>query len=673
MSLCETRIEYNGVTLRGVLTEDISFDPVYDGTGTDLIGLHTKITCTAYVHSVFPVTHGVNAVWQTGASRWPDAIRLLFRQLSFPRRHFHMTINGATLFDILPVAVEAPTPILEDGEIVVIPVDGSPPITKPITIDTGKSSPCNPTTPRTTTLDYDIAHGPKCNYQILGIKGGTTARARFTFEFTTPLCENPEKIQDFLHLRWWIADDVDGKTWQTTRTYQGTFRVKGMNVDSHALARQITLPPIQPGFRRSRINWSESPDHLTLNFTITDVEQYAQAPAPATHWEGTYSISVPQGDITSEAELRFRLWSDNRTDKTFLFQLAQYIIDAKLHYHDITRDEKGAPNMLVMAQVWEERLEANEISCYVKIKHMGSKDGDAIVSHFIQNVQPIGNKFELGRPLPESVSDFDLNPRKRKYDPYQVYTAPGGLPTAGLAGIFVCALQTPCCPQTLSNKPVQEQQDITYEEGPYLGDTRPPAEPSEDADSDRRRYSDSHREYPYLWYRMTNHYHRDSGWRAFPIGRQCTATSTNTVAFSQLHCAVAIREIRLEAARMNKTPEVPDFRDSWVDDQTGIRYVLKDVVYEPMPPQLTADAKHEIREVYARYFYYMSRPPTAAEAWLAGRVPYIAAGSKPLPDEPADEPGNLVAPSAFSNPTILFGREAPNPLLLNQPDQGGNT
>jgi hypothetical protein len=659
MSYCSTNIEYNGVVLTGVLTESISYDPVYDQTGCDLIGMRTQVVVTAYAHdrTHVPTVHGVNAPWATGASQWPPALTALFRRLSMPRRRFRMLVNNWVMFDILPTAVEGRIVVKEgdsEGGVLVL-VPGQEPIFVPWEPDENSTVACN-NTPTGQGLNQDIAHGPKCSYQVIGIQGGHTAKCRFTFEFTTPLCENPSLIRDFLHLRYWIVDDIDCTAWLTTRTYQGTFRVKGMQVDAHALARQITLPPIQPGFRRTRINWSESPDHLTLNFSIVDVEQKSMAPSPATHWEGSYSVSVPQGDITAESELRFRLWGDVTLDKTMLFKLGQHILNVKLNYLEML---KFGGSFLVLAQIWEEKLEANEISIYVKIRHMGNKENGKIVARFLHNMQPIGDKFNLGKDLDPSVTDWDPNPDRSPYDPLRVTTPPGGLPTAGLGGIFICALQTPCCPQTLSQN-IQTDKEVPESDLPTLEqDERPPAIIQDEYDTQPVRYSDSHMESAYLWYRMTSHYHKDTGWRAFPIGKQCTATATNTVSFSRIHCPVAIREIRVEACRMNKSPELPDFRDSWTDSETGIIYVLKDVVFEPSPPQLSADARHEIREMYARYFYYMSRPPLATEDWLAGRLPYVEAGTEPLLATPDGKPGTLVPTEAFQDPATIFGREAP--------------
>jgi len=435
--------------------------------------------------------------------------------------------------------------------------------------------------------------------------------------------------------------------------YRGEFRVRGMSVNSHKLARLITLPPIQPGFRRDKIMWAESPDHLTLQFTIVDVEQYAHAPAPATHWHGSFSISLPQGEITAITELRFTLIGDRNTDKTTLFELAQSIIDKKLHFTELFPGEKGKPSAIVLAQVWEEKLEANEISCFIKLRYIGD---DKTHKFFNWNLTALGPKFELGQPLDATVSQFPNSPWPVTYFEDVSYYPRGG-PTAGLAGIFICALQTACCPQELTkpgNQPLEEEET-------EFGDAEPPVtkyQEYEYQENDFIRYNEKHRDAPYLWYRMTNHYHRDSGWRGFPLGKQCERASDEQnqgrFAMAQLHCPICIREIRIEACRMNKWPDMPDQRDSWVD-QNDIRYTLKESSLDPCPVQLTADGKHELREVYASYFYYMSRPPTLDDmyGYQVGTPAYIESGTGPR----SNIVDSAYIPSdAFKDPPQILGR-----------------
>jgi len=407
------------------------------------------------------------------------------------------------------------------------------------------------------------------------------------------------------------------------------------------------------------VEFSESADHLELNFTIVDKEEYHLAPSPATDWEGSYSVSMPTGDLTAQAELRFRLWGDNTLDRRTLFVLAQRIIDAKLHYEEMLRE---GTNIIVMAQIWEEDLKNNEINCYVKIAHFGTQDRQL----FDQNVQPTGDFFELGKPLDKKVSEFEQNPASREYAIDESYYPPDG-PTASLAGIFKCSLQTACCPQKLNRKLDEPEEEETEEE-----DGDPAEEPSGDTDyiilpnkTINTRYNKEHHKYPYLWYRMTSRYHRDTGWRGFPLGQQCeysqSVNSAQRFSFAQMHCGVCVREVRIEACRMNQWPSLPDQRDSWTDEN-GIKYVLKESVVDPCPPKLTADGKHELREVYASYFYYMSRPPLTAEEYLVGQPAYLEHGTRPTDSV---EDSAYVPASSFKDPLEILANKAPQGSILD--------
>jgi hypothetical protein len=633
MTICDTEIRYNGIRLRGVLTKEISYEPVYDKTNTDIIGIRNVISCEAYIHEASlggnaPI-HGIDATQETGIPTFARALDEVLTKLSMPRREFLMTIGTDTLFHIFPNDTE--------------PGD------------------CNTTPDEENNWrnlkNLDVSHGPKCTHRVLKVIGTRTAKCMFTFEFTTPSCEDSSKIDDWLNLRYSIADDVDCKTWLTTRTYRGTFRVRGTNVDSHAIARLITLPPVQYGFRRDKVMWAESPDHLELDFTIIDVEQYAQAPSPATHWQGTFSISLPQAEITAIAELRFRLWSDRTVDKRILFQLAEQIIDKKLHFREQFIDADN-PAVIVLAMVWEENLSDNEINCYIKVQYVGDGDKHA----FDMNFTALGPKFELGAPLDPKVSNFFGNPERRLYREDQSYFPSGG-PTAGLAGIFVCALQTACCVQTL-NKPLidpsETENEETEQEEPEEQENATEYVEYEYKKNDYIRYNDLHRKNPYLWYKMTSLYHRDTGWRGFPLGKQCeyNSTTTDRFAFAQIHCPICIREVRIDACRMNKWPDMPDQRDSWTDD-AGIRYVLKESQIDPCPPQLTADGKHELREIHARYYYYMSRPPSGESdaEYLVGRPAYIKDDS--YANQYATDYEYIPA-DAFNDPQTIIGKKPLN-------------
>jgi len=608
---CETNIIYNDIPLQDVLTESIDNQIVRDSTGTDPIGIRTTITVVAMAHVSYPVVHGIRVEWKSSKSISPG-LRVIIDKLMVPRKTFVMSIGGQNLYYIMPSGTEP--------------------------------GYCNPNPIANDYWKMDIENGPWSSIQVLAVRGKTTAKCRFTFTFVTPICGNPQNLNDVLNLRYWIADDIDCSTWLTTRRYQGVFRVRSRNgvINPHMLARQITLPPIQTGFRRASIQWSESPNPLEFGFSIVDVEQWAQAPSPATDWDGTYSITIPQGEVCAEAELTFRLRGDKFVDKRHLFKLAQRIIDCKLHYQEIIKKGPDATNCLLMNQIWHEDLKANEIGVTLRIKYVGS---EWINQNLPERDTKLGPSFDLGLPLSSEVSNYEDNPRKKLYDKEISTYPPGGLPTATIYGLFVCALQTDCCPQTLSQIQIKQGAPVSFQSEFYA-----PQEGTRTAQlgTQKTRLTEDHIRAPYLWYKITNRYYEDTGWRGFPKGKQCESSSNDaTLAFSHLHCPVSMREVTISACRVDEWPSLPK-KVHWKDRVTDINFVLRHAKTNPSAVQLTADGKHEMREVSAVYWYYMSRPFKDNEAMLVGTPPFLS-------DPALINNASIIESSTFNEAELMLG------------------
>lgn len=621
---CGTTITYNGITINDVLTHIVNNDVVRDSTGVDPVGIRTTIECEAVLHTT-DAPHGLNVSWSVPGEGLAAGIAEMVRRLSLPRRRFVMQNGNDTWYDIVPSEKEPGT--------------------------------CNPTQMfPNDVLRNDIEFGPSCNVSVVSVSGTRSARCKFRFVFTTAICGNASDISNVLNLRYWTADDIDCRSFLTTRVWNGVFRVKRKGsgapaVNPHILARTLTLPPIQRGFRRERIAWSESPNGLEFHFSITDKEQWAQAPSPATHWEGTFSMSVPTGDILCESELTFRLWGDKNTDKRELFRLAQRIVDAKLEF------KKYLPSgdIIVISQVWQEKLEANEVTCHMRVRNTGP-------DRFYTNLAPTGSLFNLGLPLPEEVGD------PQPYDKEVAY-APN-LPTATLAGLFVCSLQTPCCAHDINERQLTPTTStVTYPQTQVVRvEYKPPTK--DDVLSDQvpknitghpsvaQLYSTEHNDRSYQWYRITSRYVGDTGWRGFAKGSQCTDNSSDTMAFAQIHCPISCRKIVIHACRADKWPDVPKLIH-W-KDKNGVKYVLKDWEYEPNPVTITADGRHRLHEIYMTLYYYMSRKPNVAtdsaslESFAVGCIPYINKGALSISEEGADP--TQVRQNSFVDPKNILNQ-----------------
>jgi hypothetical protein len=413
-----------------------------------------------------------------------------------------------------------------------------------------------------------------------------------------------------------MADQVDCKTWLTTRTYEGIFRVRARDtfIDPFALARNITLPPLAEGFRRESIRWAESPNGLEMSFVVIDQERYAQAPGPATHWEGTYSISFPAGDITAETELSFRLWADRNLDKRILTTLAQSILDKKLHWQKVIQiAQDNSVQGIVLTQRWEENLAENEIAVTARIRHVNP---DNINGQFTADNFK-GPIFEFGNDLPHGVSQFaGFNRSYNKTDAY----VPPKVPTAGLPPILVAALQNPCCPLEM---PKKKQRDAFPEELTIVDQGELTEEERERAIAEltrEDRQSLAHAYNCYTWCKQQSSYITKTGYRGLPLAK----SSSPSKAIVKMHADSMMREVRIDACRIDAWPALPDLRHSFKEYNSGFDYILISSQIDPCTPRVTADGIHELRQVYARFIYDLTGcPDPFAHPFEVGMLPYL--------------------------------------------------
>jgi len=634
MSLCQTDVTYNGIVIRNVLTESVDMSPTYDSTNVDPIGVHTTVVFTGELHTsdVDPGTQGCRVNWSKAdgvglATGLHDTIR----QFLQPRHNFEMTINDEVLFSISPDATAT---------------CGEP---------SGKRDSDGGMTTLGAIESYDISHGPRTKCQILAIKGTRSAKCRFTVEFVTLMrCgTDPVGIGDILNMRWVVADDIDCKNWLTRRMYQGRirFRSRALAINPHVLARNFAFPPILRGFKRESISYHEDSNALELTFSIIDQETWAAAPAPATSWEGTYTMTFPQYGVACEQELNLLLRADKTISKKHLVTLAMYILEAKVHWEWLRTNAPGT--IFLQSSTLQENLAENEIRFNARVISIDANAWVANVKQFK------GGVFEFGNPLSPNVSHWTrgiVNPRDRSYDK-ELVVVPASLSAA--ASILLSILQNPCCPKNLSQPPL----GTTGPDIPVYP-TTPVADSTVVEQYTSARYSTSHHKAAYSFYKMSSSMTSDTGWRGFPLGTQCTTVSDQpSVAFAHIHCPVQIRKVTIHATRINAWPELIK-PIHWKDPNTDIKHVLKQYTIDPSPVHLSADGRDAMHEVVATYWYYLDRPykVESLNKIPVGRLPYVTKESLVLgaytnaggPGDRPDPDGSAIDQQFFLDPADLL-------------------
>lgn len=434
-----TQITYNNITIQDPLTHVVDQQPIYDTAGdVDQIYVKTTVTVQFTFHTISSAGLGYNV-----GSDLAGGVAAALKALTTHRRRFTMSIGGTTLFDIRPGETETD----------VVVVGGS---------------------------EFDLNNGPKPSLKIEEITGIKVARGTFTVEFATPSCGTPSDGP--INLRWWTTDDVDAN-WYTTRTIAGRLRVASHNNSPHSF-RHLMFPPLQKGFKRESMSFTEDPNGLELDFSIKDVEKYRAAPSPSTTWRGNHRmISQVPGATTVESEVSVELEGSHDVPQTTLVQLAIKIIDSKLQLEEQGVGSTGKANAMILYYAIDASLDENRVEAICRIKHTGSgKDAFEFL--------PQAGKV-LGQPLPADIAIGV------QYDPLVSRLLPG--PTAPLTTIIESILQTPCNPAALPNagdvKPTGTQSDetddstkITTAIGTLAPTNKGPA------------YADEHQESPYTTY-----------------------------------------------------------------------------------------------------------------------------------------------------------------------------
>lgn len=537
---------YNGVVLNDVLTESIESTPEPDPSGADTLYVRLRFSLLATVIAGQGSTaHGVAA----GAT-FVSSLRNALELLSVPKRRFRFDHAGEVFVDILPGAV---------------PPGGGPTATK--------------------LSNMDVHHGPKPSVTVLGIPGTVSCRVRFVVECCVPSCTDSATGNGVLNLRFWIHEDVDLRTWTVRRKYSGRLRLAHANLNPHAF-RNLCMPPVQPGFQPVDAEFAGSEDNLTLDFSITFQQLWAQAPAPATDWDGTHTVSSPMaGGAVGESELNLSLAAPTDVPQTQLLSLAAKILQAKLHFEDMTKDG----SVFLLYSAFSASLKDNKIQANARIRHTGSQS--------LANI----TKTDFGVPL--------------RLQGYNRNKATIGRYTATTAGLFIAALQSPCNPfrmpqtrDTTADKPtsVVNEETTTVSDGQLT--------------SYGQNYSTSHQINAYLSYKESNYYDFDEGRISLPISAtSVTGSSKPTSLLINLYPAQAVRVIKIQASRLNAWPELPAQQD--FVDHNGIGHALIATKPTPHAVQLSGDGIKTLHTVDYELTYALSRRPKPTESLSAGRIP----------------------------------------------------
>lgn len=550
-----TYVEFGQVKLYRCITKEFRQEQVYDASRTDL--LYSK-----YVIRVSGFLHG-HADWSylmqyPPSSQGATSAHKGVRYQLLPRQRFRMVVGavgndipGSVIMDVSPAPAN------------MTPPPGS--ASKPANIN---------------LYNLDLRNGPKCNEFIVSrVTGDESFAVDAEFEIYKLECNAdgtcPYNTYGVLSNRWAVHESYNVNV-QTTRTYTGTTVLASANINAMQL-RWIVAPPLQPLFRRDRMEFNISTDGLTLDWTIVDQEIAYSAPYPATKWSYTHTESA-NGAQMGVSTINVTLEGRSDVNKGELTELAIYIITQKMFNKlpnqlaqldktyivesiDFT-DHGGDVNVIVASARVRKQLDAAngmfaaiaQFGLPIKAEHLpapnnGGNGGLGSSNVLDQNGNVTGTRETGGGLL---------------YDPSLSWGGYGGqIPTvegpAKIVGIFACFLQNPC---DNNHKLVQPSQTIpSYNSSQQSDNPRVPYTATVGtavATTSDGLYSASMLAASYQHWQVDNVYKRRSMTAAMPIAGTPATSYSATTSFISLAPAQQIRILRVHGERVGDWPEFFD-------------------------------------------------------------------------------------------------------------------
>lgn len=642
-------VEY--VSFSNVLTDSIESRPLRDMTKTDQIGTSVTIKFKAIASSyaidsvpadpanrwLYPRT-GVNTlgtsefgsltdetdittkVW--GANTNLGDLERLLRICSSIRGRFIYKIGNTVLYDIHPrMGASGLSPYGFGGD---------------------------------PTVGIAVNQTPELEVSVDKIIGKNTAHVSVVARFDYIRCTDEEESRWFTQkytanvksLRWYYADNIDTKTWMTTRNYRGRLELYDRDVPAQSL-RYLVFPPIALGFRRDNINLQESEDGMSLDFEVVDKEVFATPPAPLSHWEGQTSITFPKLLIgKANVQCALSAHAPRHVPKIKLADWAMRIIDAKIHWLNSVSYSKS---------VFTERFDVtdnfsdNRIDMDVRLSFIlpvTEKQGSQGTFNGVKNtIDAIVNNdltYDQDRVLAIGTPDEgwdDYNQSKgpghskgiQNYSPLRYkYSYPH---KSSLRGIVYCALQNPC--STALNTPAwftppDKDPPKPGDKSPSPGSEGPTgsgngSDPEEGdwtlpLEKDGQPANGS----PYTQYEIQTIMSTDMGIKTFsPMNNIKTLMGEN--ASRIIHQSNAPTEtvtLILDAKRLNKWPNGPN-ELSFQDPRTGIYYICQSVdtiASTAVQDALRSTVEYSLKAVVK---YQLSRHHKHTEDKLVFTPPFI--------------------------------------------------
>jgi len=556
------------VRIHNVMIESIVQEPIMDASKANPMALKTTLSAHGIIYAsnkVEPADHerlGIRVVGDTLNSQGSGWASRLLASLSEPQGHFQMRINSTTVLEAAGKKIMRTTSVNRPS--------------------------------------MDIDNGPKPSPRLLHFVNDKSARIQFNIEFVRPLdcgAGGGRTSPDILSLKMWQAETLDER-WFTTRRYRGRLRVASPDVGVHSF-KEWFIPPLTFGFKRYNYSAEESEDGLTLDFTFEDRQVAVYPPLPALKWTASHKIVFPQPhSALAESTVNVRVEGNPQESKSRLASLAYQILEMRLHLTRIFLFTNR--NFVQHAEIGED-LHDTVAYASATIKHT---DGSIWAGTAPQAGDEDQLTFAENPPLP-IVNTF---------------VAP--FFTAGLRGIFRHVLyQDSCGPFDLYSRPmgpvIEFPPTEEIEEGDTKGDRKDVPGYEDELDYQVSMPFENRTEGTgYLRYDVTTTLRNKSGIAHLPVAAGASGVESVQI---EMFRPMTLRDISLEAERVNEWPEIPGFET--FTDLNGI--TTRPLRHEPVlnDPVLSADGRAVLYGIHFDGTYALDRAVRSGDQYPAGLAP----------------------------------------------------
>ena len=392
-------VEYNGVYLQYASITSWDETVEYDSSGMNLIANKISLTIEG---SVFPLLNSYNELigkestnvalegYELNSVSIPDgtksfAFRLntCLRNLSLPRHDFIMknAITEEVYFEAYAydlTELGAPRTDLSDAMRRNIDVNGGP---KPRNVRVIQT--CNEFARISFSIEITkircLAGEVTQSGEILGADPTLTESASANFVVSN---------------RCWTEETMDANFY-VTRVFSGKLRISSILTSVH-FYRDMYYPPLEDGFRRDSVRFSESEDGLELSYSVTDKQVRCSAPYPATAFSGNCSYSISN---SAEQEFNMNLTMIGRPDasKPALVSRCMQAVYAKLK--EVKKVGNGIMRKLNISENLGDPPSVTVTASYMLVsKEASTSNGSTLADTFLETTMLPAADL-IGHPL----------------------------------------------------------------------------------------------------------------------------------------------------------------------------------------------------------------------------------------------------------------------------------